>query len=585
MFFNNNLPSKRTLQMWYTVVDGSPGISESAIDIIRDKAASYEVENGHKLHLTIISDEMAIRRQIVWNIETQSFIGFSTVINSSQQTNIPNTNNNDAMPKVGKEALVFLVVGPDFKIPIAYHLLNGLETVDRAALTLDAIKRIEEAGAVIMSITSDGLYANRTVAEMLGANFEDGMPFFYSGTNPDQRIVIVFDPCHMLKLVRKYFSSECLYFENDLIDWSFLRLLVEKQNCENFKLCNKLTRHHIQWQTKPMNVKLAAQTLSKSVADLLEQLSNDGYEQFKNTARTVEFIRYYDNVFDILNFADKNQTNDDFKKPISETTAEGIFSYLESFKEYVNKLSFATMNKKNETIKTPILKSRAFMGFFGFYVDAISLKGMYEDFVLNGPLEVLYTMQFSQDHLETFFSLIRNSLGRNDNPNAMDFRSAFRKLLVCHPLMTSLDQNVISNATGILTISSRKKKESLAVPVPVQSVADLDVNYQEIMASAYSEMDKYDEHMCAYIAQLIENKIEKNTSKARCEDCISMLEDRNDMIQDELLAKKNVKQPCESTVKIVVFSNAIIKIVSSNSSEHFDTILRTILINMDIDDV
>lgn len=98
------------------------------------------------------------------------------------------------------------------------------------------------------------------------------------------------------------------------------------------------------------------------------------------------------------------------------------------------------------------------MGFFGFLMNAISLNGIYKDFVLNGPLKVFYTMQFSQDHLETWFSLVRNSVGRNDNPNAIEFQSAFRKLLVCHPITTSMDQNCITDATKILTVSSRKPR-------------------------------------------------------------------------------------------------------------------------------
>lgn len=45
-FFNDNLPAKRTLQMWYTSIDGSPGICESALDIIREKVKSNGSRNG-----------------------------------------------------------------------------------------------------------------------------------------------------------------------------------------------------------------------------------------------------------------------------------------------------------------------------------------------------------------------------------------------------------------------------------------------------------------------------------------------------------------------------------------------------------
>lgn len=82
-FFNNNLPATRTLQMWYGSVDGSPGVCESALEILREKAESYSENNGYRLHVTMMWDEVAIKKELCWCAETQSFIGFSTVINSS----------------------------------------------------------------------------------------------------------------------------------------------------------------------------------------------------------------------------------------------------------------------------------------------------------------------------------------------------------------------------------------------------------------------------------------------------------------------------------------------------------------------
>lgn len=71
LFFNKNLPARRTLQMWYTAVDGSPGISGSAIDIIREKAESYLAENKRQLYLTLMWDEMSIRKALVIVMKTK----------------------------------------------------------------------------------------------------------------------------------------------------------------------------------------------------------------------------------------------------------------------------------------------------------------------------------------------------------------------------------------------------------------------------------------------------------------------------------------------------------------------------------
>lgn len=397
-FFSNNLPSRRTLQMWYGSVDGTPGVCESALEILREKAISYLEENGHRLHICMVWDEMAIKKELCWCAESQSFIGFSTVINSSGN----GVNEDPTQKKLANEALVFMVVGPDFKIAVGYELLNGLESLDRAALVLNVVKHVEETGVIIVSLTGDGLSANTTTYEALGVDFENLKTYFQSPTYPSHKIYIIYDPSHMLKCVRKHFCQKDIYYKNQLIDWELLVQIVAKQSADNFNICNKLTKLHINWNQKPMNVRLAAQTMSKSVADTIHQLRKDGYEEFKNSVRTEEFILYFNNGFDILNFGDTKESDGRFKIKLCMETAEFIFEFAKNFKQFISELEIHLATKID-----PILLSNASKGFFGFYIDFISLRGIYEDFVLNGPLQEFYTFQFSQDHLEQFFSLIR----------------------------------------------------------------------------------------------------------------------------------------------------------------------------------
>lgn len=249
----------RTMKLWYSHIDASPGISCSSLDILREKAENYAAINGHPLHVCLINDEMFTRKELSYCNTTQTFIGFSTVTNSSQHIE-----GDKSELKLAREALVYMVVGPDFKLAVAYELLDGLETEDRAALTLQVIKRIENVGAKVISLTSDGLAANVTTAEALGAQFSEGKPYFYSPTYPEQKIYIILDPPHMLKLVRKHFSSGHIHHKDQLVDWELLKKLAEKQSSDNFNLGNKLTMRHIEWHQRPMNVRMAAETISSS---------------------------------------------------------------------------------------------------------------------------------------------------------------------------------------------------------------------------------------------------------------------------------------------------------------------------------
>lgn len=131
----------------------------------------------------------------------------------------------------------------------------------------------------------------------------------------------------------------------------------------------------------------------------------------------------------------------------------------------------------------------------------------------------------------------RNSLGSNDNPNAIEFKSAFRKLLICHPVMTSVDHNVITNATGILTASSRSKKKPLTSSNSAQPFElELQLDYEDIMLVELDEMDPYDEHLCAYVAICIGDKFHQNVKqyKYKCSKCAEVLQ-FGDKMNDELL--------------------------------------------------
>lgn len=123
---------------------------------------------------------------------------------------------------------------------------------------------------------------------------------------------------------------------------------------------------------------------------------------------------------------------------------------------------------------------------------------------------------------------------------------------------------------------------------------ELDIMYDSVMLNEIEKMDAYEEHMAAYVALCIEenllNKIKQ--FKYKCSGCASILLNSNDRINDELLAKKTIqigqaKQPSQSTLKIVVFANAVMKLISSECEQgnDFGIVWKTIFNYLDIDDL
>lgn len=100
------------------------------------------------------------------------------------------------------------------------------------------------------------------------------------------------------------------------INWNYIKELYELEQREGLRLGTKLTKRHINFHNEIMNVRLAAQTLSNSVADSLTYpMKNNA--KFTKSGPMVEFIRYINNAFDILNSRNKFSTKP-FGKSISK---------------------------------------------------------------------------------------------------------------------------------------------------------------------------------------------------------------------------------------------------------------------------
>ena len=80
------------------------------------------------------------------------------------------------------------------------------------------------------------------------------------------------------------------------------------------KFGNSLSTRHIEYKKNKMNVKIACQTLSASVADSIEFLMQSGNSDFKTAEGTIEFIRTMDKLFDLLNV--RNPFGKGYKQPL-----------------------------------------------------------------------------------------------------------------------------------------------------------------------------------------------------------------------------------------------------------------------------
>lgn len=97
--------------------------------------------------------------------------------------------------------------------------------------------------------------------------------------------------------------------------------------------------------------------------------------------------------------------------------------------------------------------------------------------------------------------------GYNDNPSAEEFKSIFRKLLVCKEIVYKNNYgNCISDDTGILTASSARPVNQFTVSDTLRKgkTFEIELSFEEVIQE---NIGKFDEHSCAFIASTIEGKL------------------------------------------------------------------------------
>lgn len=232
-----NLPNPSSLQQWRSSVDCEPGFLREVLLHLQREA---EKENS-KADCCILVDAMSIRKQTEWNHNKQQFEGF---VNYGGVVAEPDDD-------LATECLVIMAVGikESWKHVIGYFFVNKLSAHNQAQLIKSSIELLTEHSMNVHSVTFDGCYTNQSTASILGAKltFPTWIPYFPHPSLPNKVIYIIFDACHMLKLMRntladmKVLKFVCDSGELKSVEWKYIEELVKLQEKDTLFLANKLT--------------------------------------------------------------------------------------------------------------------------------------------------------------------------------------------------------------------------------------------------------------------------------------------------------------------------------------------------------
>ena len=412
--FINCLPHERTLKKWFTNVSNKPGFSDDSFIALETKV-KFLKQQGKHAPCALLMDEMAIRKHVEW-INDDNVYG---------HVDLGMDDNDKCTAKVATEALVFMVVSMNdsWKLPVGYFFANSLSAEEKSNLVKKCLTLLHSVGVDVKSLTFDGAGTNIKMAHIFGSRLTLGdikHTFPHPVTSED--VCIILDASHMVKLIRNLLGDKKKLIDGNgnVIRYELIENLHNLQNSTGIHLRNKLRSAHMQYFKKKMNVRLATQMLSNSVADAIEFCTKSKIDGFEDSEATVTFIRTINRLFDVFNT--RNLLGFGYKKPLSDENYSEIVNQLSKDRNYLSSLTCTESGKR-------MVETQRRTGLIGFICNIQSLDTL---FIGLQKMNISYflTYKISQDHLELFFGKIRSRLGCNNNPTVRQFIAAYKRLLV-----------------------------------------------------------------------------------------------------------------------------------------------------------
>ena len=338
-----------------------------------------------------------------------------------------------------------------------------------------------------------------------------------------------YDPPHLLKSIRNNVKSFGFNVDGEQVNWDPIVQLfkIDQASIVATKLAPKLTTKHI---TLPpfmkMNVPIAAQTMSRSVASGILQCIQSGQIPEK-CAATAKFINHIDDLFDCTN----SRTLSGRRPIMGALTPDSCHKeFLEEIEVWLEKV------KPN----SPKFKNRLLPCQTGWLLDVKVLLDIIQNFWTDNGLSFLLTSRFNQDPLENLFSIIRGKGGHRCNPDAHEFRVALTQVMVdklllppkggnCQPDMDSILFS-FDTAKSLGNRNSLKARVAKAIPKVIQPL---------MLDGKCSPLSNNEENTMTYIAGWIAFKIKKFI----CENCYDKCtQSKENVINDKRFFLMNSKQ-------------------------------------------
>lgn len=279
----------------------------------------------------------------------------------------------------------------------------------------------------------------------------------------------------------------------------------------------------------------------------------------------MEFIKTIDVLFDILN--SRNFNTFTYKKPLNPNNINEIRTVLSNIELYLMGIKLCGQ---------PLIMTNRKVGFMGFLICIKSLTIMYNNLVASGNMKFIPMYKVSQDHLECFFSSVRSKGGFNNNPTAIQFQSAYKRLIVHGEIKHLQSGNCVPlEDIKFLTFSDIRHETKLNLCTRI----NLDESYLEDFhtndhlidddhdyLADPSRLSIYTKEIVTYIGGFIVRKLRKVIKCAEC--LLSLFTDKYYGIIENR-DKGGLIYPSQDVIKVYETAEKIFRLRSHQGSSFF----------------
>ena len=283
------LPNERTLRRYIAGFHVTTGFNNDFMVALQQRAESL---NAQEKMVVVTFDGMSLKSNLKYLEHDDRVTGFEDLGSFGGGSS-----------NAAQNALQFMVRGisTKWKQPVGHffvgHSVNSAVLKD---MIVQLIDKLESYGFIVCALVCDQEASHRSCLSSLGVTVDS--PHFTSANG--NVIRVMHDTPHLLKNVRNNLLRYDFVIDNDVITFDHVTMLYDLEQSSVLRFVPKLTKNHIELNNfKKMNVKLAAQVLSHSVACGIRAYV--ALQKMSSTALvTADFVERMNRLFDIMNSND-----------------------------------------------------------------------------------------------------------------------------------------------------------------------------------------------------------------------------------------------------------------------------------------